>query len=126
MKDVSGVFSHLTTVLRSFPCLKGCDEYSSRITSIPLQTSSFSQTVLLSGDFSDAYTESQTERLKGSIMYLGKIVHYDEYKIQLILKLVDLVFNNCYFFTPYGLYRQGIVYINSIFIYQIHRIYIIS
>ena len=72
-----------------------------------LNTSLFSKTVLVSGDFGDAYTMSLIARLKDSVVYLGTALKYPGYIISLILDLIDLVFENCYFFTPYGLYKQA-------------------
>ena len=107
--DLRTKFPHIIFPSRNFPCLKGCDEYSSRISSLSLKTSLFTQTVLMSGDFGDAYTLSQIARLKKSIRVLGELLEYLECKILLIQELVVLIFENCYFFTPYGLYKQGML-----------------
>ena len=74
---------------------------------MPLSTPLFSKIVLISGDFGDAYTMSLISRLKESIAYLGQILGYELYIVELMQSLVELVFSNCYFFTPYGLYKQG-------------------
>ena len=64
----------------NFPCLKGCDEYSTRIHNLPLSSKLFSRTVFISGDFSDAYTASQLDRLKDSVYILGQILGYTPQK----------------------------------------------
>lgn len=89
-----------------FPVLAGCDDYSARLSSVQLQPDLYTKTFLLTADFSDAYTETQIPRLQESISVIGSLVGYKKQKIDLIKSLVSLVFNNCYFFTMKGLYRQ--------------------
>ena len=90
----------------SFPLIKGCDAYSSALNDINLMTSSFSSTFLLSADFSDAYTLSIRKRLQESIGYLGQMLSYQHEHIALIVGLVDLVFDNVFFFSIFGLQRS--------------------
>ena len=61
---------------------------------------------LVSADFSDAYTETFIPNLKKSIGVIGNLLGYDDDKSSLIKNLVELVFTNSYFYTPYGLYKQ--------------------
>ena len=105
--DLRLVFPHVTFPSRDFPCLRGCDDFINRISSLSLESSLFTQTVLLSGDFGDAYTRSQIPRLQASIHVLGEFLKYTDCMITLIQQLVALIFENCIFFTPFGLFRQG-------------------
>ena len=107
ISDLRSLFPSLVNKPRNFPCIKGCDEYSNRISSTSLDTSMFTKTCLISGDFSDAYTRSQLLRLQDSIRRIGAILKYDEYIIDLMIRLTILIFTNIYFYTPFGLYRQG-------------------
>ena len=50
---------------------------------------------------------TQIPRLKESISVVGNLVDYSKQKIDLLNNLVGLVFENCYFITPSGLYRQS-------------------
>ena len=90
----------------SFPVLKGCDDYIKRLDLMKLSCKKWTKTVLISADFSDAYTETGINRLQESVKLMGNLVGQPQYKTDLMVKLVKLVFTNCYFFTPYGLYRQ--------------------
>ena len=72
-----------------------------------LDSSKYSRTVILTADFGDAFTETQIPRLQESISVIGYLVIYSKHKIDLLISLVDLVFSNCYFCTPTGLYRQS-------------------
>ena len=105
--DLRALFPSLLNTPRNFPCIKGCDEYSSRISTTALDTSLFTQTSLVSGDFSDAYTLSQLKRLQDSITTIGQLLKYEEYIVALMINLTTLIFTNSYFFTPFGLYLQG-------------------
>ena len=89
-----------------FPLIKGCDSYSDAINNINLLTSSFSSTFILSADFSDAYTLSIRKRLQESLNYLGQMLDYQTEHISLIMGLVDLVFDNVFFFSIFGLQRS--------------------
>ena len=90
----------------NFTVLKGCDDYLGRVSLIQLDSKLFLQTCLISSDFSDACTETGVERLKSSVRSVGDLIGYEHDHVDLIEKLIDLVFLNCYFYTPYGLYRQ--------------------
>ena len=118
-RDLRGMFPQLVGSSRHFPCLRGCDEYSTRMSTLPLETNLFTQTVLMSGDFGDAYTLSQLARLTDSIPALGHLLGYSEDRISLIRDLVSLIFENCYFFTPFGLYKQGRTFIDNKVDYKI-------
>ena len=63
--------------------------------------------MLMSGDFGDAYTMSQLPRLKDSVHFVGSLLGLSPDYIDLVDTLIDIVFTNCFFFTPFGLYRQG-------------------
>ena len=86
---------------------KGCDEFSSRIHEVTYSTSKWSLNILVSADFSDAYTESNLSDLQGAIEKLGCIVQWPKESISLCKKLSKLIFNNCYFETPDGIHRQS-------------------
>ena len=64
------------------------------------------QTTLISADFGDAYTETCIQHVQESISKIGSIIGLDEDYTILMRELIQLVFTNCYFFTPLGLYRQ--------------------
>ena len=87
--------------------MTGCDDYLDRLGRLQLDKNQFSNTFLISADFSDAFTETQIPRLQESISVIGSILKYQKQIIDLMLALVDLVFSNCYFLTPSGLYRQS-------------------
>jgi hypothetical protein len=89
-----------------FPLIKGCDSYSDALNNINLLTSSFSSTFILSADFSDAYTLSIRKRLQESLNYIGQMLDYQTEHISLIMGLVDLVFDNVFFFSIFGLQRS--------------------
>ena len=74
---------------------------------LQLDSSDYSRTFLISADFSDAFTMTQIPRLQESISVVGYIIDYSKPRIDLLRSLVDLVFSNCYFCTPTGLYRQS-------------------
>ena len=69
-------------------------------------TNSFASTYILSADFSDAYTLSIRKRLQESLNYLGQMLDYNRERINLIMGLVDLVFDNVFFFSIFGLQRS--------------------
>ena len=83
------------------------DDYLRRLGLLKLDSSKFSRTILLTADFSDAFTETQIPRLQESISVIGYLLGYTNSKTELIVKMVSLVFSNCYFITPFGLYRQS-------------------
>ena len=85
----------------NFTVLKGCDDYLGRVSLIQLDSKLFLQTCLISSDFSDAYTETGVERLKSSVRSVGDLIGYEHDHVDLIEKLIDLVFLNCYLYTPY-------------------------
>ena len=89
-----------------FPVITGCDEFSSRVKELRLDRSKMMQTTFLSADFGDAYTETGISSLQASIRLIGEKIGVDYHEIDLMVKLVNLVFSNCYFFTPFGLYKQ--------------------
>jgi hypothetical protein len=108
-----------------YPVLKGCDDYLERLQDVKLDSSRMMETTLLTADFGDAFTETGIDRLQESISIgdaftetgidrlqesistIGNIVALDISTIDLMRKLVVLVFTNCYFYTPSGLYRQS-------------------
>ena len=90
----------------SFPVLKGCDDYIARLAKLKLDSENYLKTTLVTADFGDAYTETCISHVQNSISNIGKIIGIDVEKIMLMRKLVQLVFSNCYFFTPSGLFRQ--------------------
>ena len=92
--------------IEHFPVLKGCDDFLNRLGLLNLKTENFLKTIFLTSDFSDAYTETDIESLNNSISDIGKRIGYSEEHQDLMKKLVDLVFSNCYFYTPHGLHRQ--------------------
>ena len=104
LSDLQEMYSKLNNL--KYPVLNGCDDYIQNLKRINLDSSQQMRTVLISADFSDAYTETGIDRLKHSIKLVGGLVGTPYYVIDLMVKLVNLVFNNCYFITPYGLYRQ--------------------
>ena len=108
IKDVRAVFNEfiIENSYLSFPVLSGCDLFSKLLQGVELEESQFSTIMLVSADFSDAYTAAKKSRLMESIKVLGQILKYSEELIRLMIMLVDLVFSNIYFHTPFGLYLQ--------------------
>ena len=90
----------------SFPVLKGCDDYIERLSKMKLEPENILKTTLLTADFGDAYTETGILHIQNSVSEIGKIISWESEKIDLMKKLVNLVFSNCYFFTPNGLFKQ--------------------
>ena len=90
----------------AFTVLKGCDDYIDRVSKVSLKSDLFTKTTLITLDFGDAYTETSILGLQHSITKIGSKLMYDPDHIDLMRKLVKLVFSNCYFYTPSGLYRQ--------------------
>ena len=99
-------YSDLTMFPLNYPILSGCDDYSHRVDNLKLDSGLLTKTVLVTADFSDAYTETGITRLQESIKMLGELLGMPYYEIDVMSKLVNLVFTNCYFYTPHGLYRQ--------------------
>lgn len=91
----------------SFPIIYGCEEYSHKVSKISVERGKWNHLTLISGDFSDAYTASSLGDLKDSILYLATIVGWTDDKIELSKSLAELVFENCYFLTPYGILKQS-------------------
>ena len=89
-----------------FPVLKGCDDYINRLSKLKLDPVKSFKTTLLTADFGDAYTETSILHLQDSVSKIGQIIGFCTEKIELMKTLIDLVFSNSYFFTPFGLYRQ--------------------
>ena len=90
-----------------FPVLTGCDDYLTRLHNVKLNPQKMMQTTLITADFGDAFTETGIDRLQQSISFIGAILGLELSVIDLMRKLVKLVFTNCYFYTPHGLYRQS-------------------
>ena len=90
-----------------FPLIYGCDEYSENIQGVQFCKKKWSMNILLSGDFSDAYTQSSLSDLQDSISKLGSVAGWSISKISLAKKLSKLVFENCFFETPSGILRQS-------------------
>ena len=90
----------------TFPIIHGCDEYVHTIRKINYQKENWDKITILSGDFSDAYTQSRLNDLHSSISKLGSIVNWGKEKINLGNKLSKLVFENCYFLTSNGIMQQ--------------------
>ena len=90
----------------TFPVLAGCDDYINRISKVNLSGEIFTKTTLITADFGDAYTETSIPGLQKSISVIGNIFGYGNEYITLMQKMVKLVFTNCVFYTPTGLYRQ--------------------
>ena len=108
LKDFSKIFPSLENdQVEDFTVLKGCDDFVSRLSLVKLHPEKLCQTTLVSADFSDAYTSTGIDHLKQSILNVAKLVKYEDIYAGLVVKLVDLVFLNCYFYTPFGLYRQS-------------------
>ena len=99
-------YSNLTMYPLKYPMLSGCYDYTRRLDTLRLDTSSLTKAVLLTADFSDAYTETGIYRLQESIRKLGELLEIPYYETDVMAKLVNLVFSNCYFYTPHGFYRQ--------------------
>ena len=91
---------------RTFPVLNGCDDFLNRLHDVNLVSSRMMETIMLTSDFSDAFTETGIDRLQESVCVVGNIIDLEISTIDLMKKLVVLVFSNCYFYTPSGLYRQ--------------------
>ena len=66
----------------------------------------FSSTYIITADFSDAYTLSLRGRLQESISYIGEALGYGSEHISLMVGLVNLCFENVFFYTIYGLQRS--------------------
>ena len=109
LTDFQGIFPTVNTSNQSnnFTVLAGCDDYTARLNKLRLNSDLYSKTFLVSADFGDAFTETQIPRLQESISVTGHLLGYEKSKIDLLRSLVDLIFSNCYFLTPFGLFRQS-------------------
>ena len=96
----------MEAALQHFPVIYGCDEYSHKIQGVTYSKESWSTVTLVSGDFSDAYTQSRLVDLEQSIQKLGEFVGWELPKMTLATKLARLVFENCFFETPDGIMQQ--------------------
>ena len=92
--------------ITDFTVLSGCDDYIARLSRLKLDTDAQMKTTLLTADFGDAYTETGINHIQDSVSEIGKVLGSAEEKLDLIKRLVESVFSNCYFFTPNGLFRQ--------------------
>ena len=108
LRDFRAIFPtvNASTQFNNFTVLAGCDDYTARLNNLNLDSDLYSRTFLVSADFSDAFTETQVPRLQESISVTGHLLGYEKSKIDLMRTLVELVFSNCYFCTPFGLFRQ--------------------
>ena len=108
IKDVRNMFHEF--IVRNphlkFPVLSGCDQFSENLKNMELNCMDFNGIMMVSADFSDAYTAAKKTRLMESIRVLGNLLKYSEPLIRVMVMLVDLVFSNIYFYTPFGLYIQ--------------------
>ena len=102
---MSDRYSGLTCYPLKYPVLRCCDDYLERLKKIELSTLEKMQTII-SADFSDAYTDTCINRLQESIKMIGQLLGFPFHEIDVMVKLVSLVFTNCFFYTPLGLYRQ--------------------
>ena len=92
---------------KDFPVLNGCDDFLERLSLMNLSGEKGSTTTLMTADFGDAFTNTSIPRLSKSISTIGHILGYENDHIEIIVDLVELVFLNAYFYTPFGLYRQS-------------------
>ena len=92
--------------LLGFPVLKECDDYIARISRIKLDQAKAMQTVIITSDFEDAYTNTDVGHIKETVKEIASLLKLPSDHINLVVGLLDLVFSNCYFFTPMGLFRQ--------------------
>ena len=90
----------------SYTVLDGCDDYLRRLSAINMSPEHFSMATLITADFGDAFTETSIPELKKSVAVIGRLLDYEEDQVAVIEKLIELVFLNSYFYTPYGLYKQ--------------------
>ena len=93
--------------ISNFTVLKGCDDYIQRLARLTLDPEKMLKTTLITADFGDAYTETGIKHIQKSVTEIGDLIGEVEDKVDLIRKLVELVFSNCYFYTPFGLFRQA-------------------
>ena len=89
-----------------FPIIQGSDEYMKTISNIEYPREEWGNITILSGDFSDAYTQSRLIDLQVSIKKLGLLAGWAADKISLSQKIAAVVFENCYFITPNGIMQQ--------------------
>ena len=107
LKEMLSDFRNIFPESIPFPVLGGCDDFLKRLSHIKLTKEDFTMTTLISADFSDAFTETSIPRLTNSISMIGRLLGYEDDHIEIMKSLVELVFLNSYFYTPYGLYRQN-------------------
>ena len=88
--------------------LKVCDDYISRLKRICLDHADFSRTFLICADFLATFYNDTGAKITGAwpVSVVGSIIDYTKPEIDLMVSLVYLVFSNCYFLTPIGLYKQ--------------------
>ena len=67
LSDLREMYKNITIHPQSYPILQGCDDYITRISNVKLLTENHIKTVLITADFSDAYTETDIDRLRMSI-----------------------------------------------------------
>ena len=91
---------------KDFPVLNGCDDFIDRLSKMKVSPVEMMQTVFVSSDFEDAYTNTSIDHIQKSIEELSSYINLDSQHSLLIIKLLGTVFRNCYFYTPTGLYRQ--------------------
>ena len=106
LSQLKANYSNLTMFQLQYPVLNGCDDYINRLDGLRLKKEQRMKTIMITADFSDAFTETCIKGLKKSILQVGELMDIPYYEIDLMNKLVDLVFLNSYFYTPNGLYRQ--------------------
>ena len=93
--------------ISNFTVLKGCDDYIQRLARLTLDPEKMLKTTLITADFGDAYTETGIKHIQKSVSEIGDLIGEVKDKVDPIRKLVELVFSNCYFYTPFGLFRQA-------------------
>ena len=93
-------------LVQEFTILNGCEDYINRLGNIQIDDQKQLRTTFITADFADAYTSTSITHIQKSVLELGSFLNIHEDHISLMTDLIHVVFTNCYFDTPKGIYYQ--------------------
>lgn len=103
MNDLRNNFRIICKSDFKFPLITGCEQYFEHINGVPCDGESFFETLLVTSDFKDAFTNATLAQLINAIHQAGKWLKYNPAKIKLMIKLARLVIPLCTFNIPQGI-----------------------
>ena len=103
INDLKQIFNNITKTNLLFPLINGCDKFKEHIENISNNCNDFFKTLLITSDFSDAFTNLGLQHLKNAIENASTWLEYPTPKRTLLIKLANLIVPFCTFMTPMGI-----------------------